>query len=85
MYTLSGSTSNSKEAFCMVYHTFWGDFNRHFLYRVAGDGFKTRYAFLIRTTESHIENQDLTTFKSSVDTKLSSRSIPGIIIHYYKT
>ena len=47
MYTFSVSTSNSKEAFCMVYMHFWETFNRHFLYRVAGDGFKKRYAFLI--------------------------------------
>ena len=43
-------TSNSKEVLCMVcpgtIH-FWTNFNRHFLYRVAGGGFKKRCAFLI--------------------------------------
>ena len=34
--TFGVSTSNSKEAFCMVYHTFLGKFQRHFLYRVRG-------------------------------------------------
>ena len=48
MYTFSVSTSNSKEAFCMVYHTVLGKFQPTFSISGPGDGFKKRYAFLIR-------------------------------------
>ena len=47
MYTLSGSSSNSEEAFCMVYHTFLGQFQPSFSISGPGDGFKKRYAFLM--------------------------------------
>ena len=42
---LSGPTV--KRLFVWSTIQFWGNFNRHCLYRVAGDGFKKRYSFLI--------------------------------------
>ena len=40
MYTFSVSTSNSKEAFCMVYHTFLGKFQPTFSISGGGGWFK---------------------------------------------
>ena len=39
MYVHSVSTSNSKEAFCMVYQTFLGQFQPSFSISGPGDGF----------------------------------------------
>ena len=55
------STSNSKEAFCMVYHTFLGQFQPSFSISGPGDGFKKRYAFLNTMTRlggiRHVERR----------------------------
>ena len=51
MYTLGRPPTVKRVSVWSTIH-FWGNFNRHFLYRVAGDGFEKRYAFLIRNGHS---------------------------------